>query len=112
MFNRATPHTIHTSPEGWPWRLRRRVPDTAAMPAAGNAAPLGGWRAGDPVADRRFAELGALDLELGGRLPAVRLAYETWGVYDGANAVLVLPALTGDAHVVGASGPGQPTPGW
>jgi homoserine O-acetyltransferase len=82
------------------------------MPAAGNAARPGGWRAGDPVADRRFAELGALDLELGGRLPAVCLAYETWGVYDGSNAVLVLPALTADAHVVGASGPGQPTPGW
>lgn len=72
----------------------------------------GGWREGDPVADRRFADLGPLDLELGGHLPAVRLAYETWGAYDGSNAVLVLHALTGDAHVHGEAGPGQPTPGW
>ncbi|MGI8667985.1 MAG: homoserine O-acetyltransferase MetX, partial [Jatrophihabitans sp.] len=28
------------------------------------------------------------------------------------NAVLVLHALTGDAHVHGPAGPGQPTPGW
>jgi homoserine O-acetyltransferase len=76
------------------------------------------WRDGDPVAARRFAELGALDLELGGRLPGVRLAYETAGrpVRDDAgrvtNAVLVLHALTGDAHVAGPAGPGQPTPGW
>src|SRR4051794_8409499 len=75
---------------------------------------LGGWREGDPVADRLFAALGPLDLELGGHLPAVRLAYETWGTLDAdaANAVLVLHALTGDAHVHGAAGPGQPTAGW
>jgi homoserine O-acetyltransferase len=28
------------------------------------------------------------------------------------NAVLVLHALTGDAHLAGPAGPGQPTPGW
>lgn len=72
----------------------------------------GGWRESDPVADRRFADLGPLDLELGGHLPTARLAYETWGRHDGANAVLVLHALTGDAHVHGTAGPGQPTPGW
>ena len=44
----------------------------------------------------------------------VRLAYETWGELSPArdNAVLVLHALTGDSHVVGAAGPGHPTPGW
>ena len=45
------------------------------------------------------------------------MAYETLGTprrRDGhvVNAVLVLHALTGDAHVAGAAGPGQPTPGW
>ena len=66
----------------------------------------------------RCAELGAIDLELGGALAAVRAAYETWGTprrdASGAivNAVLVLHALTGDAHVTGERGPDQPTPGW
>ena len=78
----------------------------------------GAWRDGDPVASRRFADLGDLPLEFGGVLPSVRLAYETWGepVRDETgqitNAVLVLHALTGDAHVAGPAGPGQPTPGW
>ncbi|MER3496840.1 MAG: homoserine O-acetyltransferase [Armatimonadota bacterium] len=30
-------------------------------------------------------------------LPALRVAYRSWGIYDGANAVLVLHALSGDA---------------
>jgi len=79
---------------------------------------LTGWRDGDPVAARRFADLGPIDLEFGERLPSVRMAYEAWGEprrdEHGAiiNAVLVLHALTGDAHVVGPAGPGQVTPGW
>lgn len=82
------------------------------------APASGAWRDGDPVAARRFAHLGALPLELGGALPGVRAAYETFGRPHrdarGAitNAVLVLHALTGDAHVAGPVGPGQPTPGW
>jgi homoserine O-acetyltransferase/O-succinyltransferase len=76
-----------------------------------------GWRTGDPVAGRRFADLGAFDLELGGHLPDVRLAYETWGrpehdAHGITNAVLVEHALTGDAHVAGVAADGQPTPGW
>ncbi len=67
---------------------------------------------------RRFAELGPVGLELGETLPAVRVAYETWGTprrgSSGTidNAVLILHALTGDSHVVGQRRPGQPTPGW
>jgi len=74
----------------------------------------GAWREGDPVGRRRFASLGPLELEGGGRLPAVTLAYETWGTLaaDGSNAVLVLHALTGDSHVTGPSGDGHPTVGW
>jgi len=72
------------------------------------------WREGDPPGDRLFADLGAFVLEGGGALPSVRVAYEEWGVRDadGANSVLVLHALTGDAHVVGPAGPGQRTAGW
>ncbi|HEU0102616.1 MAG TPA: homoserine O-acetyltransferase [Mycobacteriales bacterium] len=77
----------------------------------------GGWRDGDPVGARRFLEVGAQDLERGGHLPAVRVAYETWGTprVEGGevtNAVLVLHALTGDSHVAGPAGPGHPTAGW
>jgi len=74
----------------------------------------GAWRDGDPPGRRRFAAVGALPLEAGGRLPDVRVAYETWGTLapGGDNAVLVLHALTGDSHVVGEAEPGHPTPGW
>ncbi|MDA8369110.1 MAG: homoserine O-acetyltransferase [Nocardiopsaceae bacterium] len=75
----------------------------------------GAWREGDPVGDRKWFELGdGLRLESGAVLPGARLAYETWGELnaDGSNAVLVLHALTGDAHVAGPAGPGQPSPGW
>jgi homoserine O-acetyltransferase len=73
----------------------------------------GAWREGDPVGDRRFVTLdGPVELESGDVLPEVTVAYETWGRYDGTNAVLVLHALTGDSHVLGPSGLGHPTPGW
>ncbi|MDU0314356.1 homoserine O-acetyltransferase [Phycicoccus sp. M110.8] len=72
------------------------------------------WRVGDHPGRRRFVRLGAVELERGGVLPDVTLAYETWGELNAAgdNAVLVEHALTGDSHVVGPAGPGHPTPGW
>jgi homoserine O-acetyltransferase len=76
---------------------------------------MGGWVEGDPAGDRRFLDLpGAFRPERGGLIPAVRVAYETWGTLDGngSNAVLVEHALTGDSHVVGPAGPGHPTGGW
>lgn len=81
---------------------------------AGKPPATGAWREGDPPGDRRFAAIGAMDLERGGHLPQVTVAYETWGdlAPDGSNAVLVLHALTGDSHVVGPAGPGHPTAGW
>lgn len=52
-------------------------------------------------------DLGPLDLELGGRLEQVTLAYRAWGRLNAAgdNAILALHALTGDSR---AGGPG----GW
>jgi len=49
----------------------------------------------------RFLNIGGLELEAGGCLPDVTLAYETWGTLnrDGSNAVLVQHALTGSTHV-------------
>src|SRR6476646_2946127 len=77
-------------------------------------ATSGAWRDGDPVGRRQFVDLGAVELERGGVLPEVRVAYETWGELNAAgdNAVLVEHALTGDSHVDGPTGPGHPTPGW
>jgi homoserine O-acetyltransferase/O-succinyltransferase len=75
---------------------------------------FGGWRSGDDPGRRQFADLGPFDLELGGFLPDVRVAWETWGRPnpDRSNAVLVLHALTGDSHVEGPAGEGHATPGW
>jgi homoserine O-acetyltransferase len=58
-------------------------------------------------APRLSMEIGPLELELGGRLEQVTIAYRTWGRLNEAadNAILVLHALTGDS---GAGGPG----GW
>ena len=74
----------------------------------------GAWREDDPVGRRRFCDVGTIPLERGGELPAVRVAFETWGELapDASNAVLVLHALTGDSHVAGPAEPGHPTPGW
>lgn len=83
-----------------------------STPAATGLPVTGAWRPGDAEGARRFADIGALSLEWGGVLPSVTVAYETWGTFDGSNAVLVEHALTGDAHVVGPPGPGQPTGGW
>ncbi|MFI2564433.1 homoserine O-acetyltransferase [Paenarthrobacter sp. NPDC018779] len=49
----------------------------------------------------KFAHVGPLELEAGGFLPDVVLAYETWGQLnaDASNAVLVEHALTGSTHV-------------
>jgi len=63
---------------------------------------------------RRYVDIGSLATESGQRLGPVTMAYESWGTLNeaGDNAVLVLHALTGDSHVVGPTGPHQPTPGW
>lgn len=49
----------------------------------------------------QFLSVGGLQLEAGGHLPDVTLAYETWGTLnaDRSNAVLVQHALTGSTHV-------------
>ena len=79
----------------------------------------GVWAPGDEPGGRRLARLfvdgvPGLDLEGGGHLPGVTVAYETWGRLDPArgNAVLVLHALTGDSHAAGPAGPGHALDGW
>jgi homoserine O-acetyltransferase len=86
------------------------MPSDTPHPPPASAA----WREEDGAGNRQFAELGGITLELGGSLPAVKVAYETYGSLndDGSNAVLVLHALTGDSHLLGDAGPAHPTPGW
>ncbi len=58
--------------------------------------------AGTFAAPARTLEIpGPFELESGARLPAVRVAYRSWGELDehGGNAVLVCHALTGSADV-------------
>jgi len=90
------------------------ITEAQARSLLGKPPATGAWRDGDPVGDRRFQDVGALDLEAGGRLGAARIAYETWGELSPArdNAVLVLHALTGDSHLLGPAGPGHATAGW
>ena len=90
------------------------ITEANARSVIGKPPATGAWREGDQPGDRRFIGIGALPLEQGASLPAVRIAYETWGELDAnaGNAVLVLHALTGDSHVIGTAGPGHPTAGW
>jgi len=81
-----------------------------------NVLPASGaWRPGDDPGRRQFVTLdGPIELEAGGTLPSVTVAYETWGELapDAGNAVLVLHALTGDSHATGPAGPGHLHAGW
>ncbi|MEI8344793.1 MAG: homoserine O-acetyltransferase, partial [Candidatus Omnitrophota bacterium] len=56
---------------------------------------------------------GALELDSGEKLESFTLAYETYGALnsDRTNAILVLHALSGDAHAAGFH-EGQDKPGW
>lgn len=53
-------------------------------------------------------------LECGRSLPAIEVAYETYGALspERDNAILILHALTGDAHVAGRHAPDDRKPGW
>ncbi|NHN43360.1 homoserine O-acetyltransferase [Halorubellus sp. JP-L1] len=48
--------------------------------------------------------VGAFEFQCGETVPELTLAYETYGEFDGGNAVLVTHALTGSAHVARRTG--------
>lgn len=63
----------------------------------------------------RFAEPpNQLELDCGRKLGPITIAYETYGTLnaDKSNAILILHALTGDAHAAGLHKPTDPKPGW
>ncbi|NTW97166.1 MAG: homoserine O-acetyltransferase [Oscillochloris sp.] len=55
-----------------------------------------------------------LPLESGDSLAPLTLAYETYGCLndDASNAILLLHALSGDAHAAGRHSPAERKPGW
>ncbi|MFP3464511.1 homoserine O-acetyltransferase [Leifsonia sp. SIMBA_070] len=90
------------------------ITEAQARTLLGKPPASGAWKESDAAGDRKFAGIGAFAFESGESLPYVRIAYETWGELspERDNAVLVLHALTGDSHAVGAAGPGHRTAGW
>ncbi len=61
-----------------------------------------------------YADLPPLPLDSGEVFENVTMAFQRWGRLSPArdNVVLVLHALTGDSHVIGAADDNHPTPGW
>lgn len=65
-----------------------------------------------PLGARLFADETPLELEYGGRLPRLEVAYETWGRLGARkdNAILICPAFSGHSHA--AAHDDDPSPGW
>jgi homoserine O-acetyltransferase/O-succinyltransferase len=76
--------------------------------------PGAGARQAPARSGRLHHRIGRFEPELGERLSEVVLAYETWGELDaaGENAVLVVHALTGDAHAAGEPSRDHRRGGW
>lgn len=91
-------------------RIRRSAIDGTGQASTGR--PVGLPPGSNPSA--RALSFPEFILESGTSLPQVTVTFQTWGTLNAAadNAVLIEHALTGDSHVVGAAGPGQPTAGW
>lgn len=90
------------------------ISDELSRQLIGRPPASGGWQDGDPVGDRKFTSRFDLELEAGGKLSSAVIAFESWGELnqDKSNGVLVLHALTGDSHTVGAASDAHPTNGW
>lgn len=65
-----------------------------------------------PLGADLFIDKEPLDLEYGGSLPRLEIAYETWGRLGprNENAVLICPAFSGHCHA--SSSERDPSPGW
>jgi homoserine O-acetyltransferase len=76
--------------------------------------PGAGAKAAPVRPGKNYHSIGPFEPELGGHLPEVTLAYETWGELNeaGDNAVLVVHALTGDSHCAGGPSDAYKRGGW
>jgi homoserine O-acetyltransferase len=96
---------------------RAKINQSKTVPApdakARHLHVVGGRSSAAADGELQTAELGPFDLELGGHLENVTLAYRTWGALNeaGDNAVLVLHALTGDSLAAGEGGWWEPVIG-
>ena len=65
-----------------------------------------------PIGARLYQDETPLDLEFGGHLSRLDIAYETWGRLSQRrdNVILVIPAFSGHSHA--AAHDGDPSPGW
>lgn len=85
--------------------------------SGGGRRATGAWLPGDPPGRRQFAQLFTdrpLQLDLGGQLGPITLAYESWGQLNSqrSNGVLLLHGFSGDSHAAGPAEAGHPSPGW
>lgn len=114
-----TPHATESDSPGAPAATARTgTGETDGVAHEPAPATMRGLDTSSPGAlqhsGRQYLPIGDLETENSGHLAPVTIAYETWGTLSAAkdNAILVEHALTGDAHIVGPRGPGQPSPGW
>ena len=79
-----------------------------------NRRVTGAWLEDHDPGDRRFLNIGDLELESGEILPNITIAYQSWGALNESksNAILINHALTGWSDVPGwwpsMVGPGLP----
>jgi homoserine O-acetyltransferase len=84
------------------------------MSVVQNYSVTGAWLEGQDPGERRFLEIGDLELESGEVITEAKIAYQTWGTLnaDKSNAILVNHAMTGWSDVPGwwpsMVGPGAP----
>src|ERR1019366_1308118 len=89
-----------TSSPTWTRRCRSRKRRSAMAAPLFDSSDSG--RSGRPLAHVQSVPFDEpFQLELGGRLPGVTVAYETYGRLNAArdNAVLACHAISGDSHV-------------
>lgn len=95
-------------------RQRIRRPALVPRPTPAEPEPAGVGVVERKIARFQFPAGAPFRLSLGDALPEFELAYETYGQLNAArdNAILIIHALTGDAHAAGQHAPDDRKVGW